>query len=122
MRGILILMEVIIWVWLFPLSAVPQGQYDFELSEIKKKAYSVGGFLEFAPILFVLDRDAVLEIYVRAIEEYEIPLLSIEDGFSEDDYVAGGCCSNDWVTKSSSSATTWSPPTIRPSRLLPPRG
>jgi enolase/phosphohistidine swiveling domain-containing protein len=34
----------------------------------------------------ILDRDAVLEIYVKAIEEYEIPLLSIEDGFSEDDY------------------------------------
>ena len=34
----------------------------------------------------ILDRDAVLEIYVKAMEEYEIPLLSIEDGFSEDDY------------------------------------
>ncbi len=33
-----------------------------------------------------LDRDAVLDIYVRAIEEYEIPLLSIEDGFAEDDF------------------------------------
>ena len=34
----------------------------------------------------ILDRDAVLDIYVKAIEEYEIPLLSIEDGFAEDDY------------------------------------
>ena len=34
----------------------------------------------------VLDRDAVLDVYVKAIEEYEIPLLSIEDGFAEDDY------------------------------------
>jgi enolase len=34
----------------------------------------------------ILDRDAVLDIYVKAMEEYEIPLLSIEDGFSEDDY------------------------------------
>ncbi|MGD9253096.1 MAG: PEP/pyruvate-binding domain-containing protein [Holophagae bacterium] len=33
----------------------------------------------------VLDRDAVLEIYASAIEQYDIPLLSIEDGFSEDD-------------------------------------
>ena len=33
-----------------------------------------------------LDRNAVLDIYVKAIEEFEIPLLSIEDGFSEDDY------------------------------------
>ncbi len=34
----------------------------------------------------ILDRDAVLDIYVKAIEEYEIPLLSIEDGFAEDDF------------------------------------
>ncbi len=33
----------------------------------------------------VLDRDAVLAIYSKAIFEYDIPLLSIEDGFSEDD-------------------------------------
>jgi enolase len=34
----------------------------------------------------ILDRDAVLDVYVTAIEDYEIPLLSIEDGFAEDDY------------------------------------
>jgi enolase len=34
----------------------------------------------------ILDRNAVLDIYVNAIEEHEIPLLSIEDGFAEDDY------------------------------------
>ncbi len=34
----------------------------------------------------VLDRDALLEVYVTAIEKYEIPLLSIEDGFSENDH------------------------------------
>src|SRR3972149_4569064 len=34
----------------------------------------------------VLDRDAVLDVYVRAMEEYEIPILSIEDGFAEDDH------------------------------------
>ncbi|MCA9523675.1 MAG: hypothetical protein KC609_22030, partial [Myxococcales bacterium] len=34
----------------------------------------------------VLDRDAVLELFVQAIERYEIPLLSIEDGFSENDH------------------------------------
>ncbi|MBW2523257.1 MAG: hypothetical protein JRI23_03740 [Deltaproteobacteria bacterium] len=32
-----------------------------------------------------LDRDAVLDIYVRAIDEFEVPILSIEDGFAEDD-------------------------------------
>ena len=34
----------------------------------------------------VLDRDSVLEIYQTAIRDYEIPILSIEDGFSEDDH------------------------------------
>jgi enolase len=33
----------------------------------------------------VLDRDAVLEIYEQAIRDHDIPILSIEDGFSEDD-------------------------------------
>jgi enolase len=34
----------------------------------------------------VLDRDAVLEIYEQAIRQLDIPILSIEDGFSEDDF------------------------------------
>jgi len=34
----------------------------------------------------VLDRDGVLDVYRVAIEKYEIPLLSIEDGFSEFDH------------------------------------
>ena len=34
----------------------------------------------------VLDRDSVLEIYQTAIRDYEIPILSVEDGFSEDDH------------------------------------
>jgi enolase len=33
----------------------------------------------------VMDRDGVLEIYRKAITEFEIPIASIEDGFSEDD-------------------------------------
>lgn len=36
--------------------------------------------------LTVMDRDAVLDLYTRAIQEYDIPILSIEDGFSEDDH------------------------------------
>jgi enolase len=34
----------------------------------------------------VLDRDGVLDVFVDAITKYEIPLLSIEDGFSEHDH------------------------------------
>jgi enolase len=34
----------------------------------------------------VLDRDGVLDLYLSAVERYEIPILSIEDGFSEHDH------------------------------------
>ena len=64
MRGILILMGVSIWVWILSLQAFPQSEYKFDLSEIEKeiekKPYSIGGFLEFEPILFGLDQDAAL--------------------------------------------------------------
>lgn len=33
----------------------------------------------------VMDREGVLDVYVRAVEELDIPILSIEDGFSEHD-------------------------------------
>jgi len=57
----------IILAWLlFPLVAVySQDKYQVELSEIEKeiektadKPYSLGGFLEFQPILFGIDRDS----------------------------------------------------------------
>ncbi|MGD2130598.1 MAG: PEP/pyruvate-binding domain-containing protein, partial [Lysobacterales bacterium] len=34
----------------------------------------------------VLDRDAVLAVYEQALRELDIPILSIEDGFSENDH------------------------------------
>jgi len=48
---------------------------------------SVGTYLfwrDKARVIF--SRDQVLEIYRKAIQEYEIPIISIEDGFAEDDY------------------------------------
>jgi hypothetical protein len=42
--------------------AFGQGEYEFDLSdiekEIEKKPYSIGGFLEFRPVLLGLDRDS----------------------------------------------------------------
>src|SRR4030042_4367010 len=35
-------------------------EYKFDISEIEKKAYQVGGYAEFRPVLFVLDRGAAL--------------------------------------------------------------
>ncbi len=34
----------------------------------------------------VLDRDAVHDVYLKAMKEYDIPIISIEDGFSENDH------------------------------------
>ncbi|MGD8539212.1 MAG: hypothetical protein PVI66_10905, partial [Candidatus Aminicenantes bacterium] len=36
--------------------------------------------------LTVMSREEILDIYTKAIREYEIPILSIEDGFSENDF------------------------------------
>ncbi|MBN2318329.1 MAG: hypothetical protein JXR49_04595 [Acidobacteria bacterium] len=36
--------------------------------------------------LTVMDRDGIIELYIKAIREYDIPILSIEDGFSENDF------------------------------------
>jgi len=35
-------------------------EYKFDISEIEKKPYHVGGYAEFRPVLFVLDRGAAL--------------------------------------------------------------
>ena len=34
------------------------GEYEFDISEFEKKPYSFGGYAEFRPVLFGLDRDA----------------------------------------------------------------
>jgi len=40
--------------------AFAEEEYKFDISEIEKKPYHVGGYAEFRPGLFVLDRDAAL--------------------------------------------------------------
>jgi len=86
------------WVigWLFILSAsfaVAEEEYKFDVSEIEKKPYHIGGYAEFQPILFVLDRDAALyqlRFFRRdegkTIEEYNGKLLldgSYEKGIAK---------------------------------------
>ena len=34
----------------------------------------------------VMDREEVLDLYIEAIQKHEIPIISIEDGFAEDDF------------------------------------
>jgi len=55
-------------------------EHTFDLSEIEKKPYSLGGFLEFRPVLFGLDRDAVL---------YRIKFFDQDPGSTLDQYNAG---------------------------------
>lgn len=49
---------VILFVFGAPLSA--QEEYSFDLAEIEKKAFQIGGYLEFRPVLFGLDEDSRL--------------------------------------------------------------
>lgn len=84
---------------IFSLSAViyalPNAfseEYTFEISEIEKKPYHIGGYAEFRPILFGLDKDAALyklKFYNRdegnTINEYDSTIQlegSLEFGIS----------------------------------------
>ncbi|MBN1842874.1 MAG: hypothetical protein JW883_11415 [Deltaproteobacteria bacterium] len=76
----------------FTQSALSQDEFSFDLSEIEKKSYHLGGYAEFRPILFGLDRDASLyklKFYNRdegrVVEEYDFALQlegSYEKGVS----------------------------------------
>lgn len=64
-------------------------EYKFDVSEIEKKPYHIGGYAEFKPILFGLDRDAALyklRFYKRdegrTIEEYN-GKLQIEGSYEK---------------------------------------
>jgi hypothetical protein len=64
-------------VLFFGSFAVAEEEYKFELSEIEKKPYHLGGYVELRPVLLGLDRDASLyrlKFYNRderkTIEEY----------------------------------------------------
>jgi hypothetical protein len=45
-------------LWIFPSAASADESYSFDPDEIEKKSYHVGGYVEFKPILFGLDREA----------------------------------------------------------------
>jgi len=55
------LRSVFVALIVFLLASVSFAEeYKFDISEIEKKPYHVGGYAEFRPVLFVLDRDAAL--------------------------------------------------------------
>jgi hypothetical protein len=53
-----LLFSVLFLFCLFTGAAQAAEEYSFSLSEIEKKPYHVGGYIEFRPVLFGLDRDA----------------------------------------------------------------
>jgi hypothetical protein len=75
-------------------------EYRFDLSEIEKKPYSIGGFLEFRPVLFGLDRDAAfyrLKFFDqdegKTLEQYNLGLRlegSYEKGVASAHFRADG--------------------------------
>src|SRR3990172_5797529 len=85
-----ILLGVITTV-LFP-SVLHAEEYTFDISEIEKKPYHIGGYAELRPVLFGLDKDASLyklRFYNHdegaTLEEYDATLQlegSLEKGFS----------------------------------------
>ena len=81
------------WVTIFLGSfALADEEYKFDISEIEKKPYNIGGYLEVKPIVFVLDRDAALyklKFYDHDVgkttQEYDGKLLldgSLEKGIA----------------------------------------
>jgi len=78
-----------LFFWSF---AFAEEEYKFDLSEIEKKPYHLGGYVELRPVLFGLDRDASLyklKFYNRnegkTIEEYNGKLQlegSLEKGIA----------------------------------------
>jgi len=81
------------WLIIFLGSfAFAEEEYKFDLSEIEKKPYHLGGYVELRPVLFGLDRDASLyklKFYNRnegkTIEEYNGKLQlegSLEKGIA----------------------------------------
>jgi hypothetical protein len=58
------LLAIVLLLVLLPTAALCEGEYDLELKDlekqIEKKPYTFGGYLEYRPILFGLDKNASL--------------------------------------------------------------
>ena len=55
------ILSITLWLSVFLSPAISfSEEYTFEIPEIEKKPYSIGGFIEARPALFGLDKDASL--------------------------------------------------------------
>ena len=62
---------------LVPRFASATDEYSFDLAEIEKKPYSLGGYIEARPALFGFDRDAAL---------YKLKLFDRDEGKTAEEY------------------------------------
>jgi len=60
-----------------PASTPSAQEYKFEPSEIEKKPYHIGGYFEFRPILYVLDKDNAI---------YKLNFFNRKEGSTIEDY------------------------------------
>ena len=84
-------------------------EYTFDISEVEKKPYHIGGYIEFYPIVFVLDKNSAmykLNFYDRSVggttEEYNGNLqieASLEKGVSRAYMKAYTSYTNSWQTE-----------------------
>ncbi len=63
----------------FPALAFGADEYAFDLSEVEKKPYHIGGYAELRPVLYGLDRDAAL---------YQLRFYSLDEGHTLPEYNA----------------------------------
>ena len=78
MKLLIILLSLLIY---FPKIVIAQEEHSFDLSEMEKKPYHIGGYLELRPVLFSLDKDSSLyklRFYNRnegdTVEEYNFTI------------------------------------------------
>ncbi|MCX5822105.1 MAG: hypothetical protein NTY86_00985 [Deltaproteobacteria bacterium] len=48
------------FVLLLPTAGLAEESYSFDASEIEKKSYHFGGYVELRPVVYGLDRDSAL--------------------------------------------------------------
>jgi hypothetical protein len=75
---LIILLSLLVF---FSKISIAQEEYSFDLSEIEKKPYHIGGYIEIRPVLFSLDKDSSLyklRFYKRnegdTVEEYNFAI------------------------------------------------
>ncbi|MBP1715143.1 MAG: hypothetical protein H6Q42_3346 [Deltaproteobacteria bacterium] len=74
--------SIMLWILILSLPGLAWGaeekqEYKFELSEIEKKPYHLGGYGEFRPVLNGLDRDSAL---------YKLKFYNLDEGKTTEEY------------------------------------